>query len=280
MGEVLFAELAQDQAEHDPRNRVAGAAQEEGEDAGCEHDADVHHQVAHRVGTDRGQQQDRRREELEGDAQQVQHGLGLEEAEHQDGDVGEEHGSEDDPHQLRRVDEDQGTGLDVVHLKDADHHGGQGAARQAERQERYHGGAGRGVVGGLRGDHALQFALAEVLLVLGPAHRLVVAEEGGEGRADAGQDAGEEAEDDGAEDGEPEPPELQPGWKGGHELGHLVGAAHSALGLHQHLGDREKAQDDGNEVETGQEIDEIEGVALYARDRIEPDGRQEQAEQN
>ena len=58
--EILLADLAEDQAENDPRDRVARPAKKEAQNTGGEHHHHVENQPSADIGADRRQQQDQR----------------------------------------------------------------------------------------------------------------------------------------------------------------------------------------------------------------------------
>lgn len=167
----------------------------------------------------------------------------------------------------------RGTGLHALDHEGAQHDGSGTVAGDTQGEHGDHGAAGHGVVACLRGADALGSAVAELLLVLGPALGLVIGDEGGDVPAGAGHCADYGADDGRAEDGDCALLQVCYGGKDPLQL-HImlnIGLVVGVLDGGQHLGESEQANQHGDKGETAQQVGGAEGHAHLAAHGVDAD---------
>ena len=195
------------------------------------------------------------------------------------GHVAEIHGGDQAPDELLLLHEQERPRLKAPDQEAAEQHRGGGRARDAERQ---HGQERRGAGGvrcGFGRQHALDLPLPEIGAPAREALGDAVAHEGG-GDGAARRHAHPHPDDRRAQQRRPVAGKARPGLE--HHLqvdgGLLALEVQPLLDGEQDLGDAEQADHHDEEVEAAHQLGPAEGHAQVARDGVEADGGEQEAD--
>ena len=158
LAERVLGAVAEHQRQHERRQRVVELLQDVADDAEDDHQPDVEHGVVNRVGADRADDDDHRRDDRERDAQDRREERHRREHDDEARDVAEVHRGDETPDEVLLLDEEQRPRLEPPDHEAAQQHRRGGRARDAEREHRQERAGAGGVRRGLRRDHALDAA--------------------------------------------------------------------------------------------------------------------------
>ena len=228
--------------------------------------------AVNRIGADRAQHQDQRRNDAERHAQDGREDRHAGQHDDEADEIAEIHRGDQAPDEFLLFDEQHRPGLQAPDQEAAEQHRGGRRTGYAEREHRQQGRGARGVRRGLRRDHAFDLALAEIVAVLRHPLGDAVAHEGG-GRGAGRRNAHPAADEAGAQRGHPVGGQFLPGLQHDPQIDLGLAATEGQPFFHrqQDLADAEQSDHGDEEVEPVQQFCEAERQPQLSGDGVEAD---------
>ena len=271
-------QATEDDSHDDRRGPEAVALENVSHESRYDHDPHVHHGLIQSVGAYHAEREHRGPEKRPRYQADPRKDLGAEQTDHEEQDVGQQHGEENPVEQARLLLEQVRARPQSLHLKPSEYDRRRSAAGNTQRKRGYHGAAGRRVVGGLRSGNAFDTALAEFLGRLRPPLGLVVADHRRHGAALGRQHTDKDADTAGTQNGTAHPAKVFARRQAHHRHGGNDVFPAQVARLVEQFRDREKPDQDGDELHPFKELRHPEGESIHPCGQVDAHGRDEQPE--